>query len=278
MLPRSEDTSLIRTITILIAWLVVHSPALGEQPPPGMIEVPKGIYEPLYSPSTADRSASIDNTITVARFFLDERAVTNAEYLQFLNDQSKWQRSRIPGLFADGSYLVHWQNDTAYGNPELADLPVVNVSWFAANAYCRWQGKILPTVAQWERAANASETSPDASNDPAFAERILRWYSDPADQPLSERAKSASYRNLFGAWDMHGLIWEWTRDFNTAMVTGESRGDSGLQRQLFCGSGSVGAADPRDYASFMRYAFRSSLDGDYTVGSLGFRCSQSPAN
>ena len=41
----------------------------------------------------------------------------------------------------------------------------------------------------------------------------------------------------------HGLVWEWVADFNTAMVTGDARGDSGLERSLFCGSGSQGARD-----------------------------------
>ena len=71
---------------------------------------------------------------------------------------------------------------------------------------------------------------------------------------------------------MHGLVWEWVDDYNTALVTGESRGDSGLDRNLFCGSESVGSSDPKDYAAFMRFAFRSSLEAKYTVRNLGFRC------
>ena len=272
----SEDINLLRTFLILIVSMVAVPHAYGEQPPLGMVEIPTGNYKPLYSTSDADRSANSDDLFVVQRFFIDERAVTNFDYLQFIKHQPKWQRDRIPKLFADDAYLVHWHADTMFGETAMADLPVVNISWFAANAYCRWKGKQLPTVAQWERAASASETAQDASDDPAFSQRILQWYAQPADRPLIERAKLSSYRNVFGVWDMHGLIWEWTRDFNSAMVTGESRGDSGLQRQLFCGSGSVGAADPRDYASFMRFAFRSSLNGDYTVGSLGFRCAKTP--
>jgi formylglycine-generating enzyme required for sulfatase activity len=66
--------------------------------------------------------------------------------------------------------------------------------------------------------------------------------------------------------------WEWVENFNTALVTGESRGDTGLERSLFCGAGSIGSANPADYASFMRFAYRSSLKAVYTTKSLGFRC------
>jgi formylglycine-generating enzyme required for sulfatase activity len=73
---------------------------------------------------------------------------------------------------------------------------------------------------------------------------------------------------------MHGVVWEWVADFSTAMVTGDARGDTGLDRQLFCGSGAQGAKDIQDFASFMRYAFRSSLKASYTVPNLGFRCAK----
>jgi len=81
-------------------------------------------------------------------------------------------------------------------------------------------------------------------------------------------------KNFYGVRGLHGLIWEWVDDFNTAMVTGESRADSGLERDLFCGAGSVGAKDTTDYAAFMRQALRSSLKANNTTSSLGFRCAQ----
>ena len=61
-------------------------------------------------------------------------------------------------------------------------------------------------------------------------------------------------------------------DFNTALVTGESRGDTQLDKQLFCGAGAASSVDPGDYAAFMRYAMRSSYSAHYTIESLGFRC------
>ncbi len=74
--------------------------------------------------------------------------------------------------------------------------------------------------------------------------------------------------------DLHGLVWEWTSDFNSALVTGDARGDTGLERQLFCGAGSLGASDRANYAAFMRFGFRSSLRAGYTVHNLGFRCAK----
>ena len=44
--------------------------------------------------------------------------------------------------------------------------------------------------------------------------------------------------------------------------------------QTFCGAGALGFNDSRNYATFMRAAFRSSLSANYTAKTLGFRCAR----
>ena len=136
-------------------------------------------------------------------------------------------------------------------------------------AYCAARGKRLPTVDEWEYVGAASATDTDASDDEEFEATLRAWYARPAPDVLP--AVGSGMRNAYGVFDMHGVIWEWTRDFNSALVSGESRGDAAIERQLYCGSGAAGAADFRNYAAFMRFAFRSSLEARYTVSSLGFR-------
>jgi hypothetical protein len=69
----------------------------------------------------------------------------------------------------------------------------------------------------------------------------MRWYATPSPAVLPDAG--AGRENLFGVRDLHGLVWEWTSDFNSALVTGDARGDTGLERQLFCGAGSLSARD-----------------------------------
>ncbi|MDP2137368.1 MAG: formylglycine-generating enzyme family protein, partial [Candidatus Didemnitutus sp.] len=208
----------------------------------------------------------------VAAFALDEFAVTNAQFLAFVVANPKWRRAQVAHLFADASYLTHWSGDTDLGPHAPADAPVIRVSWFAARAYARWVGQRLPTTAEWELAARAGYTSPDGKNDEQLNRDIYAWLARPTPDVLPP--VTTAKPNYHGVRGLHGLIWEWVGDFNTAMVTGESRADSGLNRDLFCGSGSVGAKDTSDYAAFMRTALRSSLQANNTTSSLGFRCAQ----
>lgn len=238
----------------------------AENPPPGMVRIPAGVYLPLF------RTTKDPAQVNVASFHLDERPVTNAEFLAFVTANPKWRRAQVSALFADSSYLENWAGDLEPGAKAPASSPVVRVSWFAARAYARWVGKRLPTTAEWEFAAGAGYSQPDGKTDEQLKRDLYAWLARPV--PAVHPAAGLGRPNYYHVRDLHGLVWEWVDDFNTAMVTGESRGDSGLERNLFCGAASVGAKDTGDYAAFMRMALRSSLKANNTTTALGFRCAQ----
>jgi iron(II)-dependent oxidoreductase len=100
------------------------------------------------------------------------------------------------------------------------DLPVVHVSWYEAEAFCRWAGRRLPTEKEWEVAA-AGEYAAERAG---LGERRRRY-------PWGDRAPSAELANLdwraggllevgahaagdsaFGCRQMIGNVWEWTAD------------------------------------------------------------------
>lgn len=262
-----ENSSVGRTLFWLAA-LAAITPAGAEevtQAPVGMISIAKGSYKPLYSKESEPRE--------VFPFFIDERLVTNRDFLAFVTEHPGWQRSRIERSQADVKYLSHWRGDLDPGDEAVLDAPVANVSWFAAKAYCESRGKRLPTQDEWEFVALADATRPNASKDQEFVKKLLEWYSKPSGGVFPPAATAEP--NVYGIRGLHGLAWEWVQDFNSTMVVGDSRGDNSLERNLFCGGASLLASDVSNYAAFMRYAFRSSLKGTYCVNSLGFRGAQS---
>ena len=124
---------------------------------------------------------------------------------------------------------------------------------------------------EWEYVAMADEKRIDARTKESFNRYIMSWYEKPNTyaNPVGK-----TFKNYWGVYDMHGLVWEWTSDFNSIFLSGESRKDKDTDNNLFCGSGSVNATDLMNYAAFMRYAFRGSLKAKYTTKNLGFRCAQ----
>lgn len=222
-----------------------------------MVLLPSGSFK---MPALLDKTPR-----KIPSFYIDQHPVTNADYLEFVKKHPEWRKSKVKKIFADENYLEYWVGDQIFGDSSMAMSPAVRVSWYAAHAYCDSQGKRLATIDEWEYAAQMP-----FKDKRDLKSVILEWYGKSADWPLPSVMKSVPNANAI--YDMHGLIWEWVEDFNSSMVTGESRADSALDRNLFCGGGAASAADPADYAAFMRYAFRSSLQAKYTVRNLGFRC------
>ena len=200
----------------------------------------------------------------IAAFGLDEEPVTNAEFLAFVVAHPEWRKSRVKALFVDGRYLRRWSGDLELADAAAGDEPVTDVSWFAAQAYCKARGLRLPTTEQWEYALA------DAGRGAAAVGRVR---STGSPQPNGGRAGPiGGPANGYGVRDLVGLVWEWTYDFNAYATTAESRDPNGKDGAAVCGGAAAGVADPTDYPAFMRYAMRASLKANYTSESLGFRC------
>jgi ergothioneine biosynthesis protein EgtB len=139
-------------------------------------------------------------------FRLADRLVTNAEWLEFIDDggyhrpdlwlSDGWSMAKAGGWQAplywtrvDGVWLEHTLHGTWPVNPGL---PVCHVSHYEADAFAAWAGCRLPTEAEWETAASMQDPPPgtDSSED---------WY-----HPVRARAADGTIRQLLGD------CWEWT--------------------------------------------------------------------
>lgn len=158
--------------------------------------------------------------ILIARY-----EVSNQEYLQFVRAHPEWSRDRIDRAKRDDEYLKHWLSPTEYPS-ELDDHPVTYVSWYAAEAFCKWAGGSLPTQEQWQVAAHSAQTPyPWGEFDPAGPPRAnscdglcdrthrgviaLPAFQDdyPETAPVSALPEGATPE---GVLNMSGNVWEWT--------------------------------------------------------------------
>lgn len=123
-------------------------------------------------------------------FDIDARPVTAGEFLQFVEADGYDNPANWPGDAGTwrstvvGGHPERWRlNKTAVGTewqvrwfdcwlPLDAELPVVHVNAFEAEAYCAWTGRRLPRAAEWERAA----TMPKAEFH--WGDSVWEWTSD----------------------------------------------------------------------------------------------------
>ena len=174
-----------------------------------MVQVPEGKF-PMGVPKAA-RDGGIDerpnHDVFLDTFHIDTYEVTNGRYLQFITETGH----RTPQHPSDSSKGL-WKGNIM---PEsIVDLPVINVDWYDADAYCKWAGKRLPTEAEWEKAAKGPNDWRFPWGNVEPTDRHLNynqvWRGEATLVPVGiyEAGKSP-----YGAYDMAGNVWEWVADW-----------------------------------------------------------------
>jgi serine/threonine protein kinase len=168
------------------------------------------------------------------------------------------------------------------GTPGEESLPMDNVSWEQAMAFCRRLTErtgitfTLPTEAQWEYACRAGTTTPFAFG-PILTSEIAnidgtRPY--PRAAPSEKRNAVAPVRsyppNAWGLYDMHGNVREWVRDTWSPSLPGREATNpvtfsANETRRVLRGGGY------QDDAAGARSAVRRPAEAGRAIPTAGFR-------
>jgi iron(II)-dependent oxidoreductase len=219
--------------------------------------------------------------VFVKDFWIDRHKVTNAEFAKFLNAEGPVSSERERRYDADDQDArIHL---TGLGPPRWIVVagfeghPATEVSWFGARDYCRWQGRRLPTEAEWEKAARSGDKRPYPWGwEPPAAERAI--FGRPWNGTAPADGRPAS-RSPYGVEDLLGNLREWTA---TVLRPYPYRHDDG--RESF-GQGPAPAmrmvvrgASHDDPAEALSVTRRLSYDGRGVAAGhhhVGFRCATS---
>ena len=173
---------------------------------PNMMFIPAGKFDMGSNDKDAEDDEKPRHTVYLDAFYIDRYEVTNAKYKRFVDANPEWEKDRIPKKYHDGDYLKHW-NGNNYP-PGKGTHPVVYVSWYAAMAYAEWNGKRLPTEAEWEKAARGDRYGRDYAWGDSLDPHKANF-----GENIGDTTPVGTYdMNGYGLYDMTGNVWEWCLD------------------------------------------------------------------
>jgi iron(II)-dependent oxidoreductase len=241
-----------------------------------MVKIPAGTFI-MGSDKKVDRNAYPaefpQRKVYLDAYEIDKFEVTTVQFLKFV-------------LATNRAPLIDWQYDGGNFQDTMASHPVMHVSWFDADAYCKWAGKRLPTSAEWEKAARGEDG------------RMYPWGNEPAglsranfgrtglSGPVRDRPERLllyppiisvdKYENAvspYGLFQMAGNVAEWTADwydpqyYKKAPDRNPKGPETGTQK-AFRGGGWI------DSTPSVRPAQRNGTEPSTKMNWLGFRCAR----
>ncbi len=290
------------------ALAVAKPPAPPPAPcPEGMVLIEGGhFFMGSDSEHPAMMLATPAHKVELDSYCVDVHEVTVARYHR-CSDVGECERPHRKSFWPrGGTPMRKWKRARAVhaalcneGEPEREQHPVNCVTWQQASAFCEWEGKRLPTEAEWELAARGRDgrvypwgdapPSPGMTN--ACGSECARWRDEsglpevgplfdaddgfPGTAPVGSFPAGATQEGL---QDVVGNVFEWTSDRfyeysfeDTAAVTRDPRGPAEGSRRVIRGGA---------FNSFMAEhtdpALRFPMDQEAYTHGIGFRCVSPP--
>lgn len=169
----------------------------GVAQPEGMVVIPAGEF--WMGTEDGLQDARPLHRVHLSSYWFDRHEATNVRYRQCV----------------EGGGCTSPKDRQAFDDPQWAQHPVTNITWNQARSFCQWQGKRLPTEAEWEKAARGTDGRryPWGNNEEVLKNHVKKrdLKADASvTEPVERQTTTAS---PYGVFDLIGSVSEWVKDW-----------------------------------------------------------------
>jgi formylglycine-generating enzyme required for sulfatase activity len=262
---------------VTLGLALCDAPSQDHRCPERMVPVPAGTFLMGSPEGQGDPDEHPQHEVTLSAYCMDQTEVTVAAYKSCVDAGGCSAAPLTVNSSVESSETAKRYNRLC-NRADRPDHPINCIDWSQAAAYCTWQGKRLPTEAEWEYAARGSDARvyPWGNEAPnakrlnmcgGTCERLAGEVNGGWDTtPVGSYPEGAS---LFGVLDMVGNVGEWTADrygsYATQAETNPQGSSTGTSRVVRGGRWSLG------YSTY-RATDRDWPDPQDRAIDLGFRC------
>jgi formylglycine-generating enzyme required for sulfatase activity/tRNA A-37 threonylcarbamoyl transferase component Bud32 len=234
-------------------WLIMDKKPAGTPPPPATNEPAKTLDAKggrmALVPAGEFLFGSSRSPVKLPAFYMDLTEVSNRAYREFATAANHALPAGFPA--------------------DAPELPVINVSYNDAKAFCAWAGKRVPDEREWEKAARGA----DGRNYP-WGNTETSANANVGSKGLAPVSAFDSGASPYQMLNMTGNAWEWVDHPHTPSAQAiESFGrimnpkPTGSEPWHYI----KGGAFDRALNEGVTYEW-SSVPARFTNGSIGFRC------
>ncbi|MCD4794507.1 MAG: SUMF1/EgtB/PvdO family nonheme iron enzyme [Bacteroidales bacterium] len=161
-----------------------------------------------------------EHSVILNDFYFSKYEITNEQFCHFLNI---YNSDKVKEGEHKGEKMIYYSNKedrqdqgvryTKRGwrpSGGYEDYPVIYITWYGANEYCRWANGRLPTEAEWEYAAGGGYKSKGFKFSGSNNIDDVAWHEENSEETHKVGEKAP---NELGIYDMSGNVLEWCEDW-----------------------------------------------------------------